>query len=371
MDYLRYYINSLFVILGIVGFLLGGQWVWLGYSNLILIMVADALSPQDYRKRNITDDGLASVVLYLHVVLMIGLYVAFVWRIGQGFGTAPGAATVSAWMGTGLTLILLAILPNAGIAHELLHRKGAIPQMCGRLMFTLLGAPNRDIGHVNGHHLLYDTELDGDTARRGENVYAFAWRCWLTATKDVLEAEKKRLGTRGISLWSWRSKLVQGSAWNIGVLALVAAAGGGSALITMIVVMLVSRAIGEALNYLQHYGILRVPGSPTGSQHTWNHLSAVTRIIGLEITNHIDHHRDPDIPYYKLVPRQEGPQMRNIICWGFAAFVPPLWNKIIQPPLREWDLNQASPEEQILAREANKKAGWPDWFDETTQAAMA
>jgi len=31
----------------------------------------------------------------------------------------------------------------------------------------------------------------------------------------------------------------------------------------------------------------------------------------------------------------------------------------------EWDQNMASPDERILAMEANKKAGWPQWLSKS------
>ena len=40
--------------------------------------------------------------------------------------------------------------------------------------------------------------------------------------------------------------------------------------------------------------------------------------------------------------------------------------------LRDWDLHHATPAERELAREANRKAGWPDWLAEAdTGKALA
>jgi len=36
------------------------------------------------------------------------------------------------------------------------------------------------------------------------------------------------------------------------------------------------------------------------------------------------------------------------------------------PRLKNWDLNFASPAERVLAREANRRAGWPDWLAEAS-----
>jgi hypothetical protein len=42
-----------------------------------------------------------------------------------------------------------------------------------------------------------------------------------------------------------------------------------------------------------------------------------------------------------------------------SAFVPPIWEKfIVKPRLKYWDENFANEQEQALAAEANKRAGW-------------
>jgi integrase len=46
-----------------------------------------------------------------------------------------------------------------------------------------------------------------------------------------------------------------------------------------------------------------------------------------------------------------------------CSSVPPIWNRfVLQPRLRMWDTRFATPAERELAREANRRAGWPDWL---------
>lgn len=59
---------------------------------------------------------------------------------------------------------------------------------------------------------------------------------------------------------------------------------------------------------------------------------------------------------------RERPAASGFVCF-FAAAVPPIWTRfILQPHLRHWDLHYATPAERELARTANRRAGWPDWF---------
>jgi toluene methyl-monooxygenase len=368
MDYLRYYPILLIPALGITGFLLGGQWVWLGLGTMPAVVLADFLSPQDYAPRRMRSGALADVVLYLGTLGTLAVYVAFAWRLNAGFEatTSPALAVVGATLST----LWLSLIPNVGAAHELLHRKNPAAVWLARLSFALIGAPTRDISHVKTHHLHFDTARDHDTGRRGETVYRFIGRCITGNTIDEFQTEKRRLAARGRSVWGWHSQIVWGAAMVLGVLGAMYAAAGTTGLIATLAIMVATRIVGEALNFLQHFGLLRVPGRPIESRHTWNHLSAVTRVIGMEITNHVEHHQDPDRPYYALTPHPHGPQMRNIIAWGVLAFFPTAWNRRIQPHLRRWDLEHASPEERALAREANRRAGWPDWIGEAERAAV-
>ncbi len=51
--------------------------------------------------------------------------------------------------------------------------------------------------------------------------------------------------------------------------------------------------------------------------------------------------------------------------------IPPWFARIAKPLLKDWDLCFASLRERQIAREANRKAGWPDWLDEMGAAPVA
>ena len=363
MDYLRYYLNLIVPISAIAGFTLGGQWVWLGFSTIVLVIVADLLSPQDYAPRNMNSPALADSVIWVQSAFVLIAYGVFLWRMHDGFAQSGGALAL-AWLGAGLSLLWVSLIPNVGSAHELMHRKGPLAKWSGRIMFAIAGAPNRDLSHVTSHHLYFDTDRDHDTGRRGETVYEFVPRCFWGNTVEEYQLEKARVEATGHSVWGWHSQIFWSLVMVAAIVGLCGIVGGPVAALISALVMVVARLLGEALNFLQHYGLVREPGTPIESRHTWNHLSAVTRIIGLEITNHVNHHQDPDVPFYRLQPHPEGPQMRNILLWGIAAFIPPLWTRLIQKKLKEWDENHATPRERALAAEANARANWPNWFSD-------
>ena len=370
MDYLRYYLNSLIVACGIAGFLLGGGWVWLGVATFIPLFAADLLLGNDYQQRQVSQPWVADLVLYLHVVLMGVLYLSVVFRFQQGLH-AGGPATGWHWIGAILSLMWLQLLPNGGIGHELAHRSNPVARRIGLLLGGLVGDPCRDIAHVQTHHIYFDSPRDTDTAYRGENVYQFTLRATLGSFRDAYETEKSRADKLGHHLWGWHSRLFYAVAALAALPLLVtlfSTIGGG---LVVIAAFIAAKLVLEPLNYLQHYGLVRDLEAPIGEHHTWNHLSRVIRIIGTEITNHVDHHRDGHIPYYQLVPRPDGAQMPSLFVCFLLCFFPPLWNLFIKDRLREWDMRFASPVERELAREANRKAGWPDWLGEPLAARPA
>ena len=126
-----------------------------------------------------------------------------------------------------------------------------------------------------------------------------------------------------------------------------------------------SKLFLEALNYYQHYGLVRVPGGTVQKHHAWNHLGAVIRPVGMEITNHTNNHLDSYTKFYDLQPEPDAPQMPSLFLCFMSGLIPPIWFEFIaKPRLKDWDQRFATAEEQELAMKANEKAGWPRWLDD-------
>jgi hypothetical protein len=88
----------------------------------------------------------------------------------------------------------------------------------------------------------------------------------------------------------------------------------------------------------------------------------VVRAAAFEITNHAHHHMDPNVRFHALVPDAEAPRMPSALVCLLAALIPPVWERwIAMPRLRHWDEHFATPEELVLAAEANRAARWPVW----------
>lgn len=369
MDYLRYYLGVSFMIAGIVGFVLGGPYVWLGAATFPLVVLVDlfALKP-DYSLRTIKHPRLADVPLYLHAASVPMLVFAAVWRLRQNgsaltFAEAAGIAVTSAWLG---------VVPNVPVAHEFLHRHGRLPRFLALLCTLLIVHPVRRMAHVGGHHFKFGLVGDTDTPYRGESIYAFWFRAAVGGTKEALRIERRRAQKQGYSLWSWRSDLVHSLLMTFGVLSVIYVVAGLRASAVILTGWILASLLLESFNYLQHYGLIRVEGGKVHPRHSWNHLTPVVRSAAMEITVHSHHHDDMQVPFYALEPDPDAPQMPSALICFMVALIPPLWERVIaMPKLRHWDMHFASDAERKLAAKANADAGWPDWIDAPAKPVQA
>lgn len=98
----------------------------------------------------------------------------------------------------------------------------------------------------------------------------------------------------------------------------------------------------EAINYIEHYGLLRIK-KPSGNyervdmQHSWNSNHQLGRIMLYELTYHADHHIKASKKYQMLEHVPESPQLPTGYPGSILlALVPPLWFRVMNrriPPV--------------------------------------
>jgi len=94
----------------------------------------------------------------------------------------------------------------------------------------------------------------------------------------------------------------------------------------------------EAVNYLEHYGMLRqrvgVPGREryerVAPSHSWNSNNIATNVLLYHLQRHSDHHANPTRRYQALRDYEESP----VLPTGYAgmillALVPPAWRRVM------------------------------------------
>lgn len=370
MDALRYFLPTLTTLVGVIGFMIGGHWVWLGVGTFPVLMALDILLPRDLAPRRISIPWVADAHLYLQLPLMLALYGAFLYSMvsgknfvqaGTGWEIIPG--TTSLMVGSVLSLVWLSGVPTLPVAHELMHRRHWFPRRLAQVLSTFYMDPNRDMAHVKTHHLELDTVNDSDTPRRGQTIYSFIFSASYGAYKDALNMEAESLRRQGKSPWHLSNRAYQAIVLILSVPAICAAVAGPWAAAVAATAMPVAKAVIEGFNYFQHFGLIRVEGAPIQLHHAWNHLGAIVRPLGSEITNHIHHHLNCYTPFYQLKPEPTAPQMPSLFLCFVLSLIPPVWFKLIaKPRLEDWDRRFATPQERELAMAANQRAGWKQWL---------
>lgn len=360
MDYGRYYLGVLLQLAVIASFLAGGPWVMLGIASLPVFGLVDSMLPNDFAQRRMPNKAIADIPAWACSLLGPCVYVAAAVWVARN----PAAP---AWQFCGViaSCAWLSVIPLVPATHELYHQRGKLRRFVGRYCQICYLDCTREIAHVVGHHIHVATTRDGDTAARGTSLYAFTPRAVIISTREAWTCESDNLEKMGKARWGlghrvWRAILAQlifqSAMFMIGGWAAVAVALAG---------MIVARFWVESFNYFQHYGLIRAEGGAIDRRHVWNHLKPLSRVLGFEITNHADHHTNSFLAFHELKPDLKWIPMPSVFVCFFSALIPPVWhNLIVKPALRRWDNELATPDERALAREQNRRAGWPDWFDE-------
>ena len=361
---LRYYLAAFVQLVGCAGFILGGDWVWLGVLTLPTLGLMDSVLPNDMAPRKMHAGVVADLPVWISTFLAVGLYVIAAYWVRQTAVIEP-----LQYVGAALSLAWLSVVPLVPASHELYHQRGNFRRFVGRYAQICYFDCTREIAHVVGHHINVATKLDTDTAPRGSTLYAFSGRAVIASTKDSLKTESDSLERQGYGRWSIRHRLWKAILAQLVAQTAVYLIGGWRAVGVALGGMIIARFWVESFNYFQHYGLARVEGAAISRRHVWNHLKPLSRIMGFEITNHADHHTDSFAAFHQLVPDRQWIPMPSVFVCFFAALIPPLWhNIVIKPALKRWDNEMATPAEREMARAQNRAAGWPDWFNETRAA---
>ncbi|WP_200171451.1 alkane 1-monooxygenase [Tomitella cavernea] len=249
----------------------------------------------------------------------------------------------SAWDLSVLSNIGLAITVGvtAGIgintAHELGHKKENLERRLSRLVLAQSAYGHFYIEHNRGHHVRVATPEDPASSRIGESFYRFWPRSVAGGVRSAWQIESKRLQRVGSPVWGPKNDVL--TAW----LMTVALFGASLAIFGLSIwpYLLIQAVFGfsllEAVNYLEHYGLLR-RRTPRGRyercrpSHSWNSNHICTNVFLYHLQRHSDHHANPTRRYQTLRTMDEAPQLpAGYSTMILLAVVPPLWHRLMDP----------------------------------------
>ena len=356
--YIKYYITPAVTLSILAGILLGGHWMWLGFGVLCVVVIGgDALLGEDSSTPKYTYPQLIELPLHLALPTITILLLSTAWASGTGtqdflgignflgslisynFIAARNGSIWSDYLGAVISVGFIVAGYGTNVGHELTHRiKDRIAMLEGRWLLSASCNADFAIEHVYGHHVTVGTDDDPATALKGENVYKFFVKSTVLGHISAWRHELKRLSKKGDSAFLFRNRMLTGYFMSLLWCGLFYIAGGLFGLLLFLGQALFAKFILEIVNYMEHYGLKRLPAVPVGFEHSWNTNKRMSGMVLFSLTRHSAHHEKPKVKFWKLDPHTSAPQMPyGYLTTLFICLIPPLWYRIITPSLNEWE----------------------------------
>lgn len=370
MIYIRYSVLNIFLAFSAVCFALGGWWFWTALAVIVVLNTfIDELYGDELRTRDVRYTGLLLFQLFASLPLLLILSILFAAHFsaadrmgldpllmavfGLDFAASRAATGPFQLLGGAVCLGLLYGAAGTNVAHELVHRTDrAFDYFMGRALLAFTFDTGFAIEHVYGHHRYVGTRKDPATARRGENVYGFFVRSTIGQLRGAFEIERERLKRKGIPDTLISNRAARGQGLSLIVWLMFFAFGGLYAALVFPVLALYGKFYLEAVNYIEHYGLIRNEGSRCESRHSWNSHRSLSSAFLYNLPRHSDHHMFARKPFWALDADAKAPQMPyGYLSMIVISLVPPLFHRIMHPLLADWDRDFASEGERAELRE--------------------
>jgi alkane 1-monooxygenase len=310
-------------LLAIWGNLAGGVWTLSATVFLGLICVADwfvkdnSLVPPD------RPDWTPDLVLILHV--LVNTLAIATLLFGARWPTLSRGRVNDAALSTGLNSAISGIV----VAHELIHRRARAWRRLGIWNLFLVNYTYFYIEHVQGHHKYVGSRRDPSTGRPGESLYIYLLRSIPQQFWCALKIEADRLGKAGRWRFGPANFVVAATTFQVAFALLLHVTLGPRVSFAFLWQGVIAVTLLQAVNYLQHFGLERTPGSKIEPAHSWQSDRISSRFLLLELPRHADHHCHTSRPYHQLLSHAESPTLPlGLLGTIPLLLIPPLWFRI-------------------------------------------
>lgn len=375
-DYLKFLLLHLVAAVCTVSILAGGALPTLGLLFFVVFYVGgDLVMGDDTKTPEYQSSRVLTLQLWLALPLMMLLLFSYLWTLSPddplgygawiagwtGYDIFAAREATGAWhhlSGGVLTGLLVGFLGTV-TAHELTHRTWEpISMLIGRWLLSFSFDVGFAIEHVYGHHRYVSTEHDPATAPRGRNVYQHIVISTIRGNVSAWKIEAERLKRKHRPVVSWHNAYLRGLLMSLAIVAVAGWMAGWIGVLAFIGCGLIGKALLEIVNYMEHYGIVRLPEQPVQPRHSWNTNAKMTSWGMFNLSRHSHHHAQGEVPYQNLLPLPEAPMMvGGYLTTIILTLIPPLWQRMMIPKIIDWDRYHATPEERVLALRANQRSG--------------
>jgi len=366
---LRYSMMNLFIVFGTVAMAMGGAFTWTGMLfSFVLFGYVDELFGDAGDKEAMPPIWYCQMMLFLTLPLIILTTLvtfnvtstagipAMDW-LSRLIGIDPvGARASTAWLGQTLighgawvSLGMYYGAAGVNVSHELVHRTDKpFDRLVGRWLLAFTWDTGFSIEHVHGHHRNVGTELDPATAKRGEYIVTFVFRStigqWLAAKRH----ETARLKRKGIPNLPWTNRFWRGQLMTLVVVAFFVYYLGPMGILYSAYAGFIGKIYLEVVNYIEHYGLVRIPGTRVEARHSWDSHRRVSTGMFYNLMLHSNHHAIATRRFWELEQSKEDQAVtlpRGYMAMILFAFLGPPFFKYIGKHLARWDRELASPDE--------------------------
>ena len=320
---------ALVEVTGLVVFWFYGPFlIFAVFPLLDLLVGADPTNPPDSAIKWLEQDRYYRWCTYMFLPLQYAGLAFACWLWSSG--------TLSTLDDVGLALTVGMVSGVAiNTAHELGHKRDSLERWLSRIALAQSGYGHFFIEHNRGHHVRVATPEDPASARLGESLYAFLPRTVAGSLRSAWGLERTRLARSGRSPWTVHNDILTAWAMSIGLFAALTLSFGAVVLPYLLLQAMVGVSLLEAVNYLEHYGLLRQRRKDgryerTCPEHSWNSNNVASNVLLYHLQRHSDHHANPVRRYQALRSVDDAPQLPT----GYAgmivlAAVPPLWRRVM------------------------------------------
>tara|TARA_B100000959_G_scaffold281993_1_gene347412 strand:+ start:134 stop:1177 length:1044 start_codon:yes stop_codon:yes gene_type:complete len=347
MKYLRFTLMPGLILLFIIVVYYKNEYLFplIVFVN-VLIICGDYFLPRDNKIRKYPFKGLFDLILFIHLPIMIILLVIISIRsihIINPYEIIGIIFLTGLFLGSGSTVV----------AHELVHRtKNKFSLWVGNWLLALSWDNAFSIEHVYGHHKNIGYDIDPATAKRGQSIYSFLLSSTFNQMRNAYNIELSRVSRQ--NLWWVQNRFILGLFRNLFILMAIFFIGGGNAVFIYCPSIIWAKILLETVNYIEHYGLVRVEGRPVRPRHSWNSNHMISGTLLYYLTRHSAHHEKASLKFYDLEPYSDAPALR----YGYLSMIylalgtPSIYRLIMDKQLKEWDCNYASKNEQLIISKA-------------------
>lgn len=294
------------------------------------IVGEDASNPDESALEQLEADPYYRWCTYLFVPVQYVVIIWGAWLVGSGSlgWVALAGLTWSAGIVSGIGI---------NTAHELGHKKPGAERWLSRIALAPVAYGHFFVEHNKGHHRRVATPNDPASSRMGESFYRFLPRTVIGSVRSAWEIEKTRLARKDKGPWTWENENLQAWSMTVVFFGVLTALFGWPALAFLVLQAALGASLLEAVNYVEHYGLLRgkqADGRYERCQprHSWNNNHIVTNVLLYHLQRHSDHHAHPTRRYQALRHFEEAPQLPSGYAGMiFLAYFPPLWYRVMDP----------------------------------------